>query len=93
MVKQIYSRCEDPLFRMLILKTVPLQDIKESTDKMFFGHALNTNLPRATHVHHSFEERNIIEVLMETYQPLEISRRMTWSGLRLMIIFHGSLGS
>ena len=23
MVKQIYSRCEDPLFRMLILKTVP----------------------------------------------------------------------
>ena len=59
MVKQIYSRCEDPLFGMLVLKTVPLQDIKESPDKMFFGHALNTNLPRPTHVHRSYEERYI----------------------------------
>ena len=30
MVKQIYNRCEDPLFGMLILKTVPLLDVKES---------------------------------------------------------------
>ena len=26
---------------------------------MFFGRALNTNLPRPTHVHHSYEERYI----------------------------------
>ena len=44
---------------MLVLKTVPLQDVKESPDKMFFGCALNTNLPRPTHVHHSYEERYI----------------------------------
>ena len=30
MVKQIYNHCEDPLFGMLILKTVPLLDVKES---------------------------------------------------------------
>ena len=32
MVKQIYNRCEDPLFGMLILRTVPLLDVKESPD-------------------------------------------------------------
>ena len=44
---------------MLVLKTVPLQDVKESPDKMFFGRTLNTNFPRPTHVHHSYEERYI----------------------------------
>ena len=37
MVKQIYNCCEDPLFGMLVLKTVPLLDVKESPDKIFFG--------------------------------------------------------
>ena len=37
MVKQIYNRCDDPLYGMLILKTVPLLDVKESPDKIFFG--------------------------------------------------------
>ena len=57
MVKQIYTRCEDPLFGMLVLKIVPLLDVKESPDKIFFGHTLNTNLPRPTPVHHSYEDR------------------------------------
>ena len=34
MVKQIYNHCEDPLYGMLILKTVPLLDVKESPDKI-----------------------------------------------------------
>ena len=59
MVKQIYTRCDDPLFGMLVLKTVPLQDIKESPDKIFFGRPLNTNLPRPGILHQSYDERYI----------------------------------
>ena len=59
MVKQIYTRCEDPLFGMLVLKTVPLLDVKRSPDKIFFGHSLNINLPRPGRVHKSYEERYI----------------------------------
>ena len=51
MVKQIYNHCEDPLFGMLILKIVPLLDVKESPDKIFFGWSLHTNLPRPGMVH------------------------------------------
>ena len=59
MVKQIYTRCADPLFRMLVLKTVPLLDVKELPDKLFFGHVLNTNLPKAETVHKLYEDRYI----------------------------------
>ena len=59
MVKQIYTRCEDPFFGMLVLKTVPLLDVKESPDKIFFRHTLNTNLPKSTPVHQSYKERYI----------------------------------
>ena len=59
MVKQIYNRCEDPLFGMLILKTVPLLDVKESPDKIFFGWSLYTNLPRPGMVHSGYEDRYI----------------------------------
>ena len=59
MVKQIYTRCEDPPFGMLVLKTVPLMDVKESSDKIFFGCTLNTNLPRPNPVHKSYKERYI----------------------------------
>ena len=55
MVKQIYNCCEDPLFGMLILKTVPLLDVKESPDKIFFGQALYTNLPKPGMVHAEYE--------------------------------------
>ena len=44
---------------MLVLKTVPLLDVKESPDKIFFSCTLNTNLPRSTHVNHSYEDRFI----------------------------------
>ena len=59
MVKQIYTRCTDPLFGMLVLKSVPLLDVKESPDKLFFGHVLNTNLPKAEAVHKLYEDRYI----------------------------------
>ena len=59
MVKQIYNHCEDPLFGMLILKTVPLLDVKESPDKIFFGQSLHTNLPRLGMVHAGYEDRYI----------------------------------
>ena len=59
MVKQIYDHCEDPLFGMLILKTVPLLDIKESPDKIFFGQSLHTNLPRHGMVHSGYKDRYI----------------------------------
>ena len=59
MVKQIYTRCDDPLFKMLVLKTVPLLNVKELPDKIFFGHPLNTNLPRPGTVHQSYDERYI----------------------------------
>ena len=59
MVKHIYTRYEDLLFGMLVLKTVPLLDVKESPDKIFFGCTLNTNLPRPISVHQSYEERYI----------------------------------
>ena len=58
MVKQIYNHCEDPLFGMLILKTVPLLDVKESPDKVF-GWSLHTNLPRPGMVHSGYEDRYI----------------------------------
>ena len=57
MVKQIYTRCADPLFGMLVLKTVPLLDVKESIHKLFFGHILNTNLPKAEMMHKLYEDR------------------------------------
>ena len=59
MVKQIYTRCADPLFGMLVLKTVPLLDVKESPDKLFFDCMLNTNLPKAETVHKLYEDRYI----------------------------------
>ena len=59
MVKQIYNRCDDPLFGMLILKTVPLLDVKESPDKIFFGWSLHTNLPKPGTVHAGYEDRYI----------------------------------
>ena len=59
MVKQIYTRCADPLFGMLVLKTVPLLDVKESPDKLFFGRILNTNLPKVETVHKLYEDRYI----------------------------------
>ena len=71
MVKQIYNHCEDPLFGMLILKTVPLLDVKESPDKIFFGWSLNTNLPRPGMVHAGYEDRYINKPLVWC-QALEI---------------------
>ena len=59
MVKQIYNHCEDPLFGMLILKTVPLLDVKEWSEKIFFGWALYTNLPKPSMVHTGYEDRYI----------------------------------
>ena len=59
MVKQIYNCCEDPLFGMLILKTVPLLDVKELPDKIFFGQSLHTNLSRPGMVHSGYEDRYI----------------------------------
>ena len=59
MVKQIYNHCEDPLYGMLILKTVPLLDVKESPDKIFFGWSLHTNLPKPSMVHTEYEDRYI----------------------------------
>ena len=59
MVKQIYNRCEDPLYGMLILKTVPLLDVKESPDKIFFGWSLHTNLPKPSMVHTEYKDRYI----------------------------------
>ena len=55
MVKQIYNHCEDPLFGMLILKTVPLLDVKEEPNKIFFGRSLHTNLPKPSMVHAEYE--------------------------------------
>ena len=55
-VKQIYSCCDDPLFGMLVLKTVPLLDVKESPDKLFFGRSLNTNLLKSSMVHGGYED-------------------------------------
>ena len=59
MVKQIYNHCEDPLFGMLILNTVPLLDVKESPDKIFFGQSLHTNLPKPGVVHEEYENQYI----------------------------------
>ena len=59
MVKQIYNHCDDPLYGMLILKTVPLLDVKESPDKIFFGWSLHTNLPKPGMVHTEYEYRYI----------------------------------
>ena len=59
MVKQIYNCCEDPLLGMLVLKTVPLLDIKESPDKIFFGWLLHRNLPKPSMVHAGYEDRYI----------------------------------
>ena len=59
MVKQIYNCCKDPLYGMLILKTVPLLDVKESPDKIFFGWSLYTNLPKPGMVHTEYEDRYI----------------------------------
>ena len=59
MVKQIYNHCDDPLYGMLILKMVPLLDVKESPDKIFFGRSLHTNLPKPGIVHTDYENRYI----------------------------------
>ena len=59
MVKQIYNRCDDPLYGTLILKTVPLLDVKESPDKIFSGWSLHTNLPKPGMVHTDYENRYI----------------------------------
>ena len=59
MVKQIYNCCDDPLYGMLILKMVPLLDVKESPDKIFFGWSLHTNLPKPGMVHTDYEHRYI----------------------------------
>ena len=44
---------------MLVLKSVPLLDIKESPDKLFFVCILNTNFPKAEMVHKLYEDRYI----------------------------------
>ena len=44
---------------MLILKTVPLLDVKELPDKIFFGQSLHTNLPKPGMVHAGYEDRYI----------------------------------
>ena len=44
---------------MLILKTVPLLDVKESPDKIFFGRSLHTNLPKPGMVHTEYKDRYI----------------------------------
>ena len=59
MVKQIYNCCKDPLLGILVLKTVPLLDVKESPDKIFFGWSLHTNLPKPSMVHTGYEDRYI----------------------------------
>ena len=59
MVKQIYNCCEDPLLGMLVLKTAPLLDVKESPDKIFFGQSLHINLPKPSTVHTGYEDRFI----------------------------------
>ena len=53
MAKQIYTQCDDPLFGMLVLKTVLLLDVKESPDRIFFGHPLNANFPKPGTIHKS----------------------------------------
>ena len=90
MVKQIYTRCKDPLFGILMLKTVPLLDVKESPDKIFFECTLNTNFPRPSSVHQSYEERYIIMMPVPICHPLEISRKMILCGSKLVNTFHGS---
>ena len=92
-VKQIYSRCEDPLFGMLILKTVPLQDMKESPNKMFFGHVLNTNLPRPTHVHQSYEERYINQNADGDVPATRNFQKNDPVWIKINITFHGDQGS
>ena len=72
MVKQIYNHCEDPLYGMLILKTVPLLNVKESPDKIFFGRSLHTNLPKPGMVHTEYEDRYINRTLKEICQTLKI---------------------
>ena len=42
-----------------ILKMVPLLDVKESPDKIFFGRPLHTNLPNPGMVHTEYEDRYI----------------------------------
>ena len=42
-----------------MLKTMPLLDIKESPDKIFFGCPLNTNLPRPGNILESYDDRYI----------------------------------
>ena len=44
---------------MLILKTVPLLDVKESPDKIFFGWSLHANLPKPGGVHAEYESQYI----------------------------------
>ena len=44
---------------MLILKTVPLLNVKESPDKIFFGQSLHTNLPKLGMIHTDYENRYI----------------------------------
>ena len=71
MVKQIYNHCEDPLYGMLILKTVPLLDVKESPDKIFFGWSLHTNLAKPGMVQ-SMKIGTLIRTLKEMCQTLKI---------------------
>ena len=47
MVKQIYTRCDDPLFGMLVLKTVPLLDVKESTDNIILWLSIEYEFAKA----------------------------------------------
>ena len=44
---------------MLVLKIVPLLDVKKSPDKLFFGWSLHTNLPKPGTVHAGYEDRYI----------------------------------
>ena len=52
-------KCKDPLFGMLVLKTVSLLDVKGSPYKIFYGYSLNTNFPRPNLIHPSYEDRFI----------------------------------
>ena len=38
---------------------MPLLDVKESPDKIFFGQSLHTNLPKPSMIHTEYEDRYI----------------------------------
>ena len=72
-----------------MLKTVPLLDVKELPDKIFFGCTLNANLPRPGTLHKSYEERYINQDDSGNLSSI-ISRNIIQCGSKLVNTFHGS---